>query len=396
MRSGKRATRCQGCTPDAGRGNIFLINITDSRPTRGLPWPHWGNMRGATMDFDRLRELTFKPPLEVQTRLTGVDSHTAGEINRIIIHGYGEVPGETMARKREYMMTELDWVRRTACLEPRGHRDIMAAALTRPVTPGAAFGLVYMDSRRYPFLCGTATIGAVITFIRLGLIPFEPPRTEILVDTPSGPMATVAYGGPQGVDSVGLEFVPSFVYEQNRELKLPGRKPLVVDTVCTGGFFVMVSSDQLGLDLTPANAQVLIDLGMEVIEAANEQLTVRHPTRPEVTTVDVTKFYDPAGHGRLRGRGAIVYGEHHLDRSPCGTGTAAKLALLHHRGELEVEQPFVNYGMLDTKFEAVIKRTTTVGDIPAVVSEVRGPAWITGLNLYLVEPDDPLKDGFLI
>ena len=347
------------------------------------------------MDLERLSQFALKPPLEVQTCLTGVDSHTAGELNRIIIHGHGRVPGATMAQKREFLMAEADWVRRAACLEPRGHRDLMAAVMTEPVTPGADFGLVYMDSRRYPFLCGTATIGAVSTMIRLGLIPFEPPQTKVLVDTPSGLMTTTAHGGPDGVESVGLEFVPSFVLDQGLELRLHGRPPLKVDTVCAGGFFAMVSSDQIGLDLTVANARELTNLGMEVMRAANEQLSVHHPTRPEVNTVDVTKFYDPSGHPR-EGRGAMIFGEYHLDRSPCGTGTAAQLALLHRRGELEVGQPFLNRGVLDTEFQATIKRTEMVGDIPGVVAEVRGPAWITSLNHYLVEPGDPLKDGFLI
>ena len=348
------------------------------------------------MDFDRLQELGLKPSFGVETCLTGVDSHTAGEINRIILTGFGDIPGQTMAQKREFLISEKDWVRRATCLEPRGHRHLMGAVVTEPVSPGARFGLIYMDSRRYPFLCGTATIGAVTTLIRLGLIPFEPPQTQVLVDTPSGPMLTTAHGGPSGVESVGLEFVPSFVYRENERLVLPGMDPLLVDTVCTGGFFAMVDSRQIGLELTLANAARLTELGMAIIEAANKQLTVRHPTRPEVDTVDVTKFYDPAGHAGFRGRGAIVFGESHLDRSPCGTGTASKLALLHGRGEIGVGQRFINQGVLDTTFEAQINRTTKVGDLPAVVAEVRGPAWITGLNHYLVEPTDPLKEGFLI
>jgi proline racemase len=164
----------------------------------------------------------------------------------------------------------------------------------------------------------------------------------------------------------------------------------------------MVSADQINLELAPENASRLIELGMTIIDAANEQLTVRHPARPEVTTVDVTEFY--ASTDRGHGKSAVVYGESHMDRSPCGTGTSAKMTLLHHRGKLALDQPYVNTGILGTTFEGRLVAETMVGDpstgsgqaLPAVVPEVRGSAHITGVHQFMLDPRDPFPKGFLL
>ncbi len=328
--------------------------------------------------------------------LTAVDCHTAGEITRLIIGGVGPLEGETMAQKRFFLMKNLDHVRCLTCTEPRGHRHLLAALVTEPVTAGADFGLIFMDARRYPYACGTATMAAVTVFIESGLIPADGPDKEVVVDTPSGPMRTSARIDHGEVESVGLEFPPSFVLGLDQTLKVPDRGAISVDTVCVGGFFAMVAADQVGLELSAANSKRLVDWGMAVIEAANEQLAVRHPTRPEVQTVDVTQFYDPKDHARGRGLTAVIYGEAHLDRSPCGTGTAAKMTLLHHQGRLALHEPFLNAGPLGTTFAGRIVAETRVGDLAAVKVEVRGSAFVIGLNRFTLEPGDPFPQGFMV
>ncbi|HET90892.1 MAG TPA: hypothetical protein ENN99_09175 [Chloroflexi bacterium] len=328
--------------------------------------------------------------------LVTIDSHTAGEPTRLIVGGIPPIPGGTVAEKRQYLMQEWDHVRLQLTREPRGHRDMLAALVTEPTTEGAAFGLIYMDARRYPYLCGHATIGAVTTLIEAGVVEATEPETMVIVDTPSGPAEAVAHMRGGLVDSVTIQLAPSFVYGENQPLDVPGLGRIRVDTVCVGGFFAMVSAEQIGLPMTLAHVDRLIDLGMSIIEAANEQLTVRHPTRPEVTTVDVTEFYDLSGHESRRGVSAVVYGESHIDRSPCGTGTSAKMALLHRRGQLALDQPFVNAGILGTTFEGRLVAETTVGDLPAVVPEVRGSAQITGVHQFVLDPRDPFPQGFLL
>jgi proline racemase len=214
-------------------------------------------------------------------RLVTIDSHTAGEPTRLIVGGVPPIPGETVAEKRQFLMREWDHIRLQLTSEPRGHRDMIAALVTEPTTEGANFGLIYMDARRYPYLCGHATIGAVTTFIEAGAVEAVEPETTVIIDTPSGPAQATAHVQDGKVKSVTIRLAPSFVYSTDQPLDVPGLGRIQVDLVCVGGFFAMVSAGQIGLKLEPHNAGRLIELGMAIIKAANEQLTVRHPTRPK-------------------------------------------------------------------------------------------------------------------
>lgn len=328
-------------------------------------------------------------------RWTTVDSHTMGEATRLILdiqtnQGFMDIPGDTMREKRDHFQKHLDHVRKLLTREPRGHRDMLAAAVTAPCTPGAHFGLIYMDARRYPFLCGHATIGAVTTLIELGLLP---PQEHITVDTPSGPMETRIEMAEGRVASVAFSSVPAFVHGQGIPLSVPGLGVLTVDTVCVGGFFVMVDADKAGLDMSAANRASLIPLGMRIIDEANRQINVSHPERPEVSSVDVVEFYTEQDGV---GQGVVVYGESHMDRSPCGTGTTAKATLLHRKGRLSVNEQYANAGPLETRFTARIIKQTTVGELPAVCVEVQGSASITGCHTFILDNTDPFSEGFLL
>lgn len=329
-------------------------------------------------------------------RISTIDSHTAGEPTRLIVGGVGPVPGETMQEKRVFFMERYDHIRQQLTREPRGHRDMLAACVTEPVSPGARLGLIYMDACRYPYLCGHATMGAVMTLIEAGVIDADKDVLQVVVDTPSGPMQTTAYMQNGKVESIAIQMVPSFVYRDNETLSTAETGRLKVATVCVGGFFIMVSSDQIGLDLSPPNRNRLIKLGMKLIQAANQQLTVRHPTRTEVNTVDVTEFYDPSLDAEGKGKSIVIYGEEHMDRSPCGTGTAAKMTLLHHRGQLGLNEAFINKSPLGTTFEGRLVEETRLGDKKAVVAEVRGNAQITGIHEFIIDSKDPFQKGFLL
>ncbi|MGA8281484.1 MAG: proline racemase family protein [Desulfobacterales bacterium] len=342
-----------------------------------------------------LKRITAALARKFPVRIKTIDSHTAGESTRLIIDGLGPIPGRTMVEKLAYFQNNFDHIRLALTREPRGHRDILAALLTEAVSPRSRFGLIYMDARRYPFLCGHATIGAVATLIEAGVIAITDPAERIIVDTPSGPMETRVTMTNGRLAAVAVRTVPSFVYRTDELLDVPGHGRLKVDTVCVGGFFVMVSADQIGVPLEAAHASELTQLGMRVIESANRQLVVRHPLRPEVRTVDVVEFYDSADHVR-RGRSVVIYGEAHMDRSPCGTGTAAKLTLLHHRGLLKVNQTFVNAGPLCTTFEARVAAETKVGQHRAVEVDIQSTAHIIGLQEFVIDPSDPFPEGFLL
>lgn len=298
-----------------------------------------------------------------------------------------------MAEKRAYFVEHLDHVRLLLTREPRGHRDMLAAVVTEPCTPGADFGLIYMDARRYPFLCGHATIGAVTTLVECGVIRAEGSMVRVTVDTPSGPMLALATLKGGRVVSVSYRSVPSFVAARDKPLEVEGLGRIPVDLVCVGGYFAMVDAVHTGLELVPENGPLLVRLGMHIVSSANDQLLVSHPLRPEVCSIDVAEIHASSG---SEGVNAVVYGESHLDRSPCGTGTTAKLALLHARGQLDQGELYLNKSLLGQAFTGRIVAETTVGDYPAVVAEIHGSAHMTGLHRFICDPNDPYPHGFLL
>ncbi len=328
-------------------------------------------------------------------RLTTIDSHTQGEPTRLLVGGVANLPGITIKQKRDHFESHFDAVRLLLTREPRGHRGIMAAVVTEPVSSQASFGMFYMDARRYPYLCGHATIGAVTTLIECGALDVADGERVITVDTPSGPLGAHTRIERGRVESVAIDMVPSFVLARDRPIEVPGFGRLAVDLVCVGGFFAMVSAASIGIDLTPANSHRLIPLGMAVIEAANRTLQVAHPERPEVNSVDVTEFHD-FDRETMSGKSIVVYGESHMDRSPCGTGTTAQLTLLHHQGRLEPGQVYLNTGPLGTVFEGQIVRTLRIGGVEAVVGRIRGSARVTGYHHFLLDDRDPFDKGFLL
>ncbi len=360
-------------------------------------------------------ELSTGPFLQFEDQLVTLDLHAGGEPVRLVIDGLPPIPGETINRKRLYLQDHLDHVRLLLTREPRGHRDMFAAVLTEPVSEDGDVGIVFMDPRRYPYMCGHGTIGAVTALIEmgwLGVAGADVAGTDIpvTVDAPAGPVRARARLGasrgpnaPPRVASVAIELESAFVFAQDQPLDVPGWGRLTVDVAFAGGFGLLISNEQVGLALTPENAPALARCGMEAIEAANRQLEVRHPTRTYMGSVDSAEFYDPGYDVGGRGKAAMIYGEGHVDRSACGTGTSVKMALLHRRGELGVGERYVNHGILGTSFEGRILREITVGDaagsgrtFPGIVPQIRGAAHVTGLHRFTVGPDDPFPEGFLI
>lgn len=197
--------------------------------------------------------------------------------------------------------------------------------------------------------------------------------------------------------SLALKMVPSFVYQVDQTVRVDGFGEVVIDLVCTGGYFAMVNTERLGIEPVLENKEILTELGMKIIDAANEQLIVTHPENQTVNTVDVTKFYSTETvDGRIKGRGFVIYGESHMDRSPCGTGTAAKLALLKYRNEIQMGQPYTSISPIGTTFTASIVETTRIGEFEAVVAEIEGGAWITGVHHFYLDKTDPFDKGHLV
>lgn len=342
--------------------------------------------------LDRLHQgFTSRYPNQYIT----IDSHTQGEPTRLVINMAHELKGATIEEKRENFINRYDHLRMLLTREPRGHRDMFAAVLCEPVSPEAQFGLIYMDARRYPYLCGHGTIGAVTVLIETGALERGDGDHLITVDTPSGPLQAHTRVRIGRVESVAIDMVPSFVYATDCILDIPGYGEVSIDLVYVGGFFAMVSAANIGMDLSAAGSHHLIPLGMAIIEAANMQLQVHHPQRPEVGTIDVAEFYQENKDGE-GGSSVVIYGEAHMDRSPCGTGTTAKMTLLHHQGRLEPGTIYRNSSPLGTIFEGEIIQKTSIGEYSGITGRIRANAAITGYHQFVVDPDDPFPQGFLL
>ncbi len=306
-----------------------------------------------------------------------IDSHTAGEPTRLVVSGLPPLRGATMAEKMIYARNELDGLHGLLMLEPRGRQDMYGALLTTPSDPGADFGLIFMNTQQYTTMCGHAVIGAATTVLETGMVQAVEPETTVVFDTPVGLVHTRARIKEGRVLEVSFNNMPVFAYQLDARLSVPGLGELPVDIVYSGGFFALVEAERIGLELVPANARALADLGTRLRHAANAQLSVQHPDLSFVSTVDAIEFHGPAerqADGALRARNAAIFGERTIDRSPCGTGTCARMAVLHARGELKVGQRFVSESIIGTRFIGQIVGETRVGKYQAIVPRVAGRA----------------------
>ncbi len=327
-----------------------------------------------------------------------VDSHTAGECTRLVTGGLPPIPGRTMAEKMIYAGQHLAWVPGFLLLEPRGHKDMFGAVLTAPCSPEADVGVLFMDNHVYEPMCGHAIIGTATTLLETGMFEMRTPETQLTLDTPSGLVRAYAQVQEGRVASVSFENVPSFVYRSNLTLPVPGVGELTIDVVFGGLFFVFVEAGQLGLELIPANAGRLADLGMCILAAVNERVNVRHPDLPHIDKIIDLRFYVEPGEKGADSRNVVILGDHMVDRSPCGTGTSAETALRYARGKLDLGASFVTESIIGTRFtgQAVAETQMGQGDVAfgAVIPRITGRAYVTGFHQFALDPHDPFPQGF--
>ena len=341
----------------------------------------------ANVNFDH-----FEEALQV------VDAHTVGEICRVVIGGFPEPEGNTMIEKKKWMEKNYDHARTALMFEPRGHHDMFGAFLCSPVHPEADFGVMFMDTGGYLNMCGHCTIGAVTVAIEAGLVKdVHDGVNKVVLDAPAGLVSTEAIVKDGKVESVTLTNVPAFVYKENQKVVVDGRE--INFTISFGGsFFALVDTTQDSVkDLGEINAKSVpayTDLGMKMMEIINKDIPVKHPLL-DIDTVDLVEFYGPTPNpDKANLRNVVIFGNYMADRSPCGTGTSAKLATLHHWGEIEVGEEFIYESFIGSLFKGRIKELTKVGDLDAVIPMVTGTAYLTGVATYLIDGDDPLKYGF--
>lgn len=325
-----------------------------------------------------------------------IDSHTMGEPTRIVTGGLPVIPGSSMQEKKAYLCQHMDHIRTALMHEPRGHKDMFGSIITQPTIKEADLGIIFMDSGGYLNMCGHGSIGASIVAVETGMVPVTEPYTNITFEAPAGLVrARVKVENGKAVEST-ITNVASFLYKSDVEVDVEGIGKITIDISFGGSFFALVKASDLGLDICPENANKLSSIGMKILNAVNEEVYVKHPVLSHIDTVDLVEIYGQAKNPKADLQNVVVFGEGQLDRSPCGTGTSAKIATLCAKGQLGLNEEFVYESITGTMFKGKAIRETMVGDYKGIIPEITGSAYITAINEFIIDPDDPLKYGFTL
>lgn len=325
-----------------------------------------------------------------------VDTHTEGESTRVVVGGIPKITGHTMPEKKEWLEKNLDYLRTALMLEPRGHNDMFGAILTEPTVEEADYGIIFMDGGGYLNMCGHGTIGAMTVAVETGMVEVTEPITKVVQEAPAGLIRGEVLVEKAKAKTVSFQNVPSFLYKRDCALELPGYGKIKFDISFGGSFFAIVKAEQVGLSLVPENAEKLKELGIALREIINKEIPVQHPSLPHIHTVDLVEWWSETETKGATLRNCVVFGQGQVDRSPCGTGTSAKMATLFAKGELKIGEEFYYESILGTIFKGEILGTTKVGEYEAVIPRISGSAYITAFNHFVIEEEDPLKYGFVL
>src|SRR5437870_12715454 len=339
----------------------------------------------------RTREVAMRSDRVLGT----IDFHTAGIGMRLLTSGLERLPGSTIGEKRRWFQEHLDHLRTGLCLEPRGHRGLLIAVMTEPVTPDAHFGLFFMYPGGYYVSCGEGTIGAATVAIETGMVERQGAETPIVIDTEAGVVQTIARWDKDRVSEVTLRWTPSFVSLPGQVVEVEGVGEVPLDVaVGVGNVFAVVDAERLGVAVRREQVKKIAQRGVAVREAVNAQLRVDVPGVGKTTVDNVLVHELPDAHGVSPN--ALVWGPGQVDAAPCGSGTCARMALFHRRGLMGIGATFVSRGLLGLDFTGRIAGETTVEGQPAILPEITGTSYLTGLSQFLFDPADPVRDGFLL
>ena len=337
----------------------------------------------------------WNPPdgwIEIQT----IDSHTEGEPLRIILSGYPALKGKTLLEKRTNARRFHDELRKALIWEPRGHRDMYGAIIVEPDTPDADFGVIFIHNEGYSTGCGHAVIALTKVFVETGLISINEPETEVKMDVPSGFIKSYAKVKNGQVTGVRFENVPAFVQSLDTEIDVPGIGKINYDLAFGGAFYAFVDVAQLGLNCTSKYQNQLIETGIKIKHAVMDSVKMVHPLEPDMNFLYGTIFTGVSKNPNHHSRNVCIFAEGEVDRSPTGTGVSARAAILHAKDEIKTGESIIIESIIDSTFSVKVVETTTFGNYDAVIPEVSGNAYITGKNTFWINPEDPLKDGFIL
>ncbi|MFD6138573.1 proline racemase family protein [Promicromonospora sp. NPDC060271] len=326
--------------------------------------------------------------------ISAVDSHTEGMPTRVVTGGVGVIPGDTMNDRRLYFMEHLDDLRLFLMNEPRGHAAMSGAILQPPTRPDCDWGVVYIEVSGCLPMCGHGTIGVATVLVETGMVDVVEPVTEIRLDTPAGLVVAKVAVSDGHADAVTIENVPSFVTALDQVIEVPGYGTVPYSMAFGGNFYALVDLDDLGLPFDRTRQQDLLTAGLAIMDAINETAMPMHPSLDGVEGCHHVELIAPGSDARHSRHAMAIY-PGWFDRSPCGTGTSARMAELWARGELALHTDFVNESFIGSRFVGRLVAETDVAGVAAVVPTITGRAWVTGTASYVLDPSDPFPTGFV-
>ncbi len=325
-----------------------------------------------------------------------IGAHAEGEVGHVIVGGVLPPPGATVKAQRDWLQSKGDSLRRLLIREPRGgvftHYNLIVPA----TDPAADAGFIIMEPMDYPPMSGSNSICVATVLLETGMVAMAEPETKLILETPGG-LVTIRCASADGrVTRVTTTNVPCYVEALNQVLEVDGLGEVVVDICYGGAFFALVKTDSVGIDITPANARRIVELGEAIKAAARAAHHPHHPILGDIGGITFVSFLGPVEivDGVKTARNATVISPGKVDRSPCGTASSARLAAMHARGELAIGERLISRSILDTEFHMKIEAETTAGDRPAISPSISGRAWITGHHTYMLDPDDPFPEGY--
>ncbi|MEM8486149.1 MAG: proline racemase family protein [Bacteroidota bacterium] len=341
-------------------------------------------------------EMKHWHPPEDWLQIRTIDAHTGGEPFRIIVDGFPALPGDTVLARRRYAREHLDTIRTMLMLEPRGHPDMYGCILTPPDRPDSALGVLFLHNEGYSTMCGHGIIALSKALVDTGQIPRSGPDTEIRIDSPAGQIVATAHSVGGTVKSVSFLNVPSFVVALDQQVDVPGLGQVQYDLAFGGAFYAYVDAASVGVSCRPEKARYLIDKGRAIKKAVMKQRTITHPVDEDLGFLYGVIFVGPAERSAHHSRNVCVFAEGEVDRSPTGTGVSGRLAVHHARGEIGIGESIVIESILGSTFSCQVAEEVTFGPYASIVPRVEGTAHITGQHTFLVDPEDPLRDGFFL
>jgi proline racemase len=328
--------------------------------------------------------------------ITVVGAHACGELNEVITGGVRDVPGRTMFEKMKHLEQKDDVLRKFLLNEPRGRVSQCVNLVLPPTRPEADAGFVIIESDYYVPMSGTNTICTVTALLETGMVPMQEPVTELTVEVPAGLVKIRAECRDGKCVSVTFDNLPAFVFALDREVDVPGLGRIKVDVAYGGMIYALVDAASLGFKLDVSEAAALVEVGERIKLAAAEQIPAVHPENPDIHTINQTLFAGPVqqtADGK-RAKNTVIVSPGRHDRSPCGTGTCARLAVMHARGELAIGERFVHESLIGTEFIGRLRGTADVAGVPGVLPTITGSAWITAFHQYVLDPTDPFPNGY--